>query len=113
MGSAAARSKEVALLLVHMVACLLLLPRFVEFVFGPCFVMRHMYLVSFLQVCNNFTKEERAGCFTSVVFFLSYGVSSSLCRKLVFGLPGHTHFLLLAIVIASCVVRRSSLNDIS
>ena len=48
------------------------------FVFGPCFVIQ--YLVSF---CSHLAEEERAGCFTSIVFLLSYGfrfcVSSSQC----------------------------------
>ena len=48
MSSAEHRSKVVVLLLVHMFACLLLLPRFVGFVFDPCSVMQYMYLVSFL-----------------------------------------------------------------
>ena len=39
-----------------------------DFVFGPCFVMQ--YLVSFL-VLHYLAEEERAGCFTFIVFLMS------------------------------------------
>ena len=37
---------------------------------GPCFVVQ--YVVSF-QFCNHLAGEERAGCFTLIVFFRSCG----------------------------------------
>ena len=34
--------------------------------FGPCFVIQYL-------VCNHLAEEERAGCFTLIVFLLSCG----------------------------------------
>ena len=44
-----------------------------DFVLGPCVIMQ--YIVSFL-VCNHLDDEERAGCFTFIVFLMSSGFFS-------------------------------------
>ena len=73
------------------------------FVFGPQFVMQ--YSVPFLD-CNHLTEEERAGCFTVIVFLLPCGCTCymSLPRgtmrswSLTVAFPGHTHLLFMLFV---------------
>ena len=67
MTSADVHSKTaVVLLLIH---CLLLLPLFVVICVGPWLIMQ--YLVLFL-ICNHLAGEERAGCFTLIVFLVFF-----------------------------------------
>ena len=56
------------MVLLLLICCLLLLPLFTGSVFGTCFV--NQYVVPF-WFYNHLDGEERAGCFTLIVFLMS------------------------------------------
>ena len=87
----------------HVMAHLLLLSLFVRVcwvMFGPCFVLQ--YLVSFLVLQTSLDEEERAVCFTLIVFLIScdYWCSVSLPR----GVTGLSEVCYCSISWSSCFV---------
>ena len=56
-----------------------------DFMLGPCFIVRFLVSIRVL-ICNHLAEEERGGCFTLIMLWLTmFCVSSSSCHGLVWG----------------------------